>query len=242
MRLWIDTDVGTNPDDAIALLLAVAHPRIELVGVSTVGADAPWRAEVAAQLLADAGAGDVPVTAGLSAPALADAGPDALLAIGPLTNLARALPAAAPPAPGLTIMGGALHPVHHRGRVRAVESNFAADPTAAAAVLGVPGATLVPLDATAATVLDGDGLATLTGAAPVLAPMLDAWVAETAVVLHDPSALLVAAGEPVARIEPRRLAVEEDGRVRADPDGAEHHVVVELDARAVRAAVLGYLT
>ena len=40
MRLWIDTDVGTNPDDAVALLCALAHPEVDLVGVSTVGADA----------------------------------------------------------------------------------------------------------------------------------------------------------------------------------------------------------
>jgi len=39
MRLWIDTDIGTNVDDAVALLAAVAHPVLELVGVSTVGAD-----------------------------------------------------------------------------------------------------------------------------------------------------------------------------------------------------------
>jgi inosine-uridine nucleoside N-ribohydrolase len=241
VRLWIDTDVGTNPDDAIALLLAVAHPRIELVGVSTVGVDASWRAEVAEQLLVGAGADNVTVTPGLSAPALADARPDALLAIGPLTNLARALPATAPPPPRLTIMGGALCPVRHRGVVREVESNFASDPSAAAAVLAGPGATLVPLDATAATVLDGDGLAALAAAAPALSPMLDIWVAENPVVLHDPAALLVAAGEPVARLEPKRLAVAEDGRLLEDPGGAEHQVVVDLDATAVRAAVLGYL-
>ena len=37
MRLWIDTDIGTTVDDAVALLAAVAHPAVELVGVSTVG-------------------------------------------------------------------------------------------------------------------------------------------------------------------------------------------------------------
>jgi inosine-uridine nucleoside N-ribohydrolase len=241
VRLWIDTDVGTNPDDAIALLVAVAHPRIELVGVSTVGVDSSWRAEVAEQLLAGAGAANVTITPGLPAPALADARPDALLAIGPLTNLARALPAVAPPPPRLTIMGGALRPVRHRGAVREVESNFAADPPAAAAVLAVPGATLLPLDVTAATRLDGDEVEALAAAAPALAPMLDTWAAENPVVLHDAAALLVAAGESVARLEPRRLTVADDGRVREDPGGTEHNLVVELDVAAVRAAVFGYL-
>ena len=37
VRLWIDTDIGDNPDDAVALLCAAAHPDVELVGVSTTG-------------------------------------------------------------------------------------------------------------------------------------------------------------------------------------------------------------
>ena len=55
MRLWIDTDVGTNVDDAVALLVAAAHPSVELVGLSTVGSDPEGRAAVAAGLLAAAG-------------------------------------------------------------------------------------------------------------------------------------------------------------------------------------------
>ena len=51
MRLWIDTDVGDNPDDAVALLCAAAHPDIELVGVSTTGGQTEWRAELARQLV-----------------------------------------------------------------------------------------------------------------------------------------------------------------------------------------------
>src|SRR5438876_11625580 len=55
VRLWIDTDIGTNVDDAVALLAAVAHPAVELVGVSTVGSDPERRAAVAVGLLAAAG-------------------------------------------------------------------------------------------------------------------------------------------------------------------------------------------
>ncbi len=248
MRLWIDTDVGTNPDDAVALLCAVAHPQVELVGVSTVGADAPWRADIARQLLP----AEVPVVAGASAAveAIPAAAPGAVLAIGPLTNLAAVATVTGRP-PRLVVMGGALRPVQHRGAVRAVESNFAADPRAAAVVLAEPGITVVPLDATVATRLDPPALDALLVAAPGLLPAVEAWLVaqakrgipedERAIHLHDPSALLVAAGEPVARLESKRLVVEGDGRLRKHPDGVDHHVVIDLDDRAVVARVLQLL-
>src|ERR1700704_5937201 len=85
VRLWIDTDVGDDPDDAIALLCATAHSDVVLVGVSTVDGDHPRRVRIARTLV------DAPVHGG-DDPALAElfraAAPDALLAIGPLTNVA----------------------------------------------------------------------------------------------------------------------------------------------------------
>jgi purine nucleosidase len=249
VRLWVDTDVGTNPDDAIALLCAVAHPQIELVGVSTMGADAAWRADVARQLVP----GEIPLVAGAPATveALPAAAPDTVLAIGPLTNMAAVTTMARRPTP-LVVMGGALRPVRHRGAVRAVESNFAADPRAAAVVLAESGVTLVPLDATLATRLDPPALDLLLSAAPALVPAVEAWLVaqkkagipedERAIHLHDPSALLVAAGEPVARLEPRRLVVEGDGRLREHPDGVDQEVVIDLDGPAVVARVLGLLS
>ena len=83
MRLWIDTDVGSDPDDAVALLCAAAHPRVDLVGVSTVDGDTEWRAEIARTLV------DARVVAGdeMTAAEVGHTAPDALLAIGPLTNV-----------------------------------------------------------------------------------------------------------------------------------------------------------
>ena len=275
VRLWVDTDIGTNVDDAVALLAAVAHPSVELVGVSTVGSDPERRAAVAVGLLASAGVdlGSVPVVAGAtgaspgdrnedahspSAPlrasggatdvveAVASSGADALLAIGPLTNVA-ALTAAGVRPPELTIMGGALRPVEHRGQVRTVEHNFASDPEAAAAVLSVPGAVIVPLDATVATRVDDRLLPKLVATAPVLEPMVQAWVAEwSEVVLHDPAALLIAAGDgtELARFERRRLQVEPDGRLIDGGPGASgtvHDVVTSLFGVAVVASVLALL-
>jgi len=60
----LDTDIGTDIDDAFALALALASPEIELRGVTTVSADAYTRALIACRLLHAAGRGDVPVAAG----------------------------------------------------------------------------------------------------------------------------------------------------------------------------------
>ena len=255
MRLWIDTDVGSNVDDAVALLAALAHPDVDLAGVSTIGDDPEGEVEVVARLLETAGgaAGTVPVVAGTAAAlaALPSAAPEALLAIGPLTTVAALTEAGLRPRQ-LTVMGGALAPVHHRGRDRAVECNFARDPAAAATTLAVPGATIVPLDATVATRLDEPSLRRLIQAAPVLEPMVKEWLdaqaaagvptEEIAVHLHDPAALLIAAGEPVARsIESRRLAVEEDGRLVETEAGALHDVVTALYATTVSALVVALL-
>lgn len=60
----LDTDIGTNVDDAVALCLAARHPALRLVGVTTVSGDPVRRARLAARLAELAGAGDVPVVAG----------------------------------------------------------------------------------------------------------------------------------------------------------------------------------
>lgn len=51
MRIWIDTDVGSDVDDAIALAYVMRHSGFELCGVSTVFGDVPLRTEIARRLL-----------------------------------------------------------------------------------------------------------------------------------------------------------------------------------------------
>ena len=70
MKLFIDTDVGGDFDDAHAIALALASPEVDLVGISTAGAggSAEHRAKVAAAILAAAGRSDVPVSAGFDQP------------------------------------------------------------------------------------------------------------------------------------------------------------------------------
>ncbi len=62
----LDTDIGTDIDDAYALVQVLRSPELELLGVTTVSGDAVARARLAAKLLSVAGRSDVPVYAGLS--------------------------------------------------------------------------------------------------------------------------------------------------------------------------------
>jgi len=66
--VWLDTDIGTDVDDAVALSLALRSPEIELVGVSTVYGDVAIRSRMAARLLQLAGREEVPVYCGAGEP------------------------------------------------------------------------------------------------------------------------------------------------------------------------------
>ncbi len=237
MRLWIDTDVGTDPDDAVALLCAAAHPDIEVVGVSTVGGDTAWRARVARDFV------DAPVfDSGADHRLIQATQPDALLAIGPLTNVA-ALERAGFRAHRLAIMGGTRAPVDHRGVRMTVEHNFGADPSAAALVLAAGRVLLCPLDVTVRMGLNPAESAQLAAVDLRLAVQVDEWgrALGAPVCLHDPLALLALLGEPVVRVEKRRLTVSADGTLREEAGGTEHDVVVDVDEHAAKARIFDLL-
>jgi purine nucleosidase len=63
-RIVLDTDMGSDVDDALALALALASPEIDLVAVTTVSREPLLRARIARKLLDLAGRRDVPVYAG----------------------------------------------------------------------------------------------------------------------------------------------------------------------------------
>src|SRR4051812_52565 len=63
--LVLDTDIGTDADDALALALAARHPDIDLRAVTTVSGDSCRRARIARKLLQLAGRDDVEVAAGI---------------------------------------------------------------------------------------------------------------------------------------------------------------------------------
>lgn len=188
-RLIIDTDPGV--DDAIAILMALAAPQVEVVGLTTVGGNVSLAQGTrnALSLLEFAGAGQVPVSRGASrprrgkyryshefhgrtglthrmpAPSIRAGSEPAvefmsgqleqqpgeidLVALGPLTNLARLhrrYPGVLAKGRSVTVMGGA---VGVPGNVTPhAEFNFYSDPVAAQEVLetGVP-MTLVDLGA-----------------------------------------------------------------------------------------------
>jgi len=66
LPLILDTDIGLDVDDAVALCFAALEPRIELRAVTTVNGDTQRRASVARALLRLCGREEVPVGAGAS--------------------------------------------------------------------------------------------------------------------------------------------------------------------------------
>jgi len=69
-RIILDTDIGTDVDDALALAFALRHPEIDLAAVTTVSGDTHLRGQIAARLLALAGRSDIEVAAGVREPLL----------------------------------------------------------------------------------------------------------------------------------------------------------------------------
>lgn len=66
--LLLDTDIGSDIDDALALAYLLAHPRCELLGVATATGDTEKRAALAHHLCRAAKRHDVPVLAGRAEP------------------------------------------------------------------------------------------------------------------------------------------------------------------------------
>jgi inosine-uridine nucleoside N-ribohydrolase len=248
VRLWIDTDVGDNPDDAVALRCAHLHPSVELVGVSTVDGGHDRRVELARSLV------DAPVYRGddrLLAASVAAAHPDVLVAIGPLTNVAT-LVAAGVTTPRLAVMGGALGAVHHRGTLRPIEHNFGRDPHAAEVALRACAPVLLtPLDVSVSMRLGAPALARLLKSFPELVPEVEEWMevqraagvpdAGRIVCLHDPLALLSVVEPDVVQIEDHHLALSATGEVRETPTAPVHRVVRGVDAPAAVERILGLL-
>jgi len=69
-KVILDTDIGSDVDDALALALVVKAPELELAGVTTVYGDVDLRARMARKLLLLAGKPEVPVCAGIRLPLL----------------------------------------------------------------------------------------------------------------------------------------------------------------------------
>ena len=60
----LDTDIGTDVDDALALTLAVHSPELDILAVTTVGVNVRLRGRIARKLLRVLGRDEIPVAAG----------------------------------------------------------------------------------------------------------------------------------------------------------------------------------
>ncbi len=199
-RIWIDTDIGDDPDDTVALWCAGHAPGADLVGVSTVDGDVAARARLAQALLPE-----VTVCAGPPTPEQLGA-VDVLAGIGPWTNVASLATAHALPR-RVVMMGGALGGVRHHGVWHHIEHNVGRDPAAAQRLLAHTGdLVVVPLDATALLTVDDEMEGVLTANIPPLREQLAAWRARRdeplELVLHDPATVLIALGERIAVWKP----------------------------------------
>jgi inosine-uridine nucleoside N-ribohydrolase len=67
-KIVIDTDIGTDADDSIALALALASPELDLQAITVAGRQSFYRARIARRYLELAGRTDIKVFAGRDAP------------------------------------------------------------------------------------------------------------------------------------------------------------------------------
>jgi purine nucleosidase len=207
--LLVDTDLGTNVDDALALAYAARHPTIDLQAVVTVSGDTLVRGRLARSLLRAAGRDDVVVAAGI--PGFADrawsgregagmppgweteeipvqgwhrvlaAHRGTVATIGMLSNVAELVRVGMPlHASRLVVMGGLFPPADLPPQR---DHNLATDPEGALVALtaGIP-LMFVPIDVTIRTALYPSHVERLRGGdafCVLLADLLDAFVPRT---------------------------------------------------------------
>jgi purine nucleosidase len=71
MKVIVDTDIGGDIDDAVALGYLLRQPRCELLGITTVGGEPEVRATLASAVCLASGRPDVPIHVGAGQPLLA---------------------------------------------------------------------------------------------------------------------------------------------------------------------------
>ena len=65
ISILLDTDIGSDIDDAVALAYLLRQPRCRLLGITTVSGDVAKRAGCAAAVCDGLGRGDIPIVCGL---------------------------------------------------------------------------------------------------------------------------------------------------------------------------------
>ncbi len=114
VKTVLDTDIGTDVDDALALALALNSSEIELLAVAVVSTEVKLRGRLAAKILKTWGRGDIPVAAGQ-----ADTFDGRAVSANPVNQQAVLTAAdAAPPGNGIDLMIEAIQ--SHPGEVTLV--------------------------------------------------------------------------------------------------------------------------
>ncbi len=269
--LLLDTDIGTDVDDAFALALILASPELDLRGVTTVGSEPLIRAQVVCRFLAAVGRSNIPVAAGAlpqpaeeiekqgryaksdggrpraSQPVKESAvaflyqrlkehrGESTLLAIGPLTNVARLLrehPDCKPWIRRIVMMAGSVR-VGYKGKAPPeTEWNIRCDIPAAQAVFasGIP-LVVAPLDATTMLKLEEAPRRRLFEARTPLTEQVrmlyELWGEQTPT-LFDPVAVALCFDERFCTMEDLRLEVDNKGQTRIAKGEANARVATAI--------------
>lgn len=77
-KIIIDTDIGDDADDALAISLALRSPELEVKGITTVFRNTEARAKITKRLIGILGHDDIPVYAGIGHPIINDADTEVL--------------------------------------------------------------------------------------------------------------------------------------------------------------------
>ncbi len=270
--ILLDTDIGSDIDDAFALALILASPELDLQGVTTCASSAEDRAWMVCRFLTAVGRKDVPVAWGrdpqpesaiadqiqyrrhpavifnrtskpvqesavdfLYAKLKAQQGKLTIVAIGPLTNIARLLtdhPDCKPWIKRIVIMGGSIKAGYEGKAGPEAEWNIKTDVAAARTVFtaGVP-LTVAPLDATAALQLEEVQRKQLFAACTPLTMQVQAlyqlWDKPTPT-LFDPVAVTLAFDDQFFTLEDLRLEVDDKGFTRVVKGAANARVATAV--------------
>lgn len=179
----------------------------------------------------------------------ANPGEITLIAVGPLTNVARLLkehPESAKQLKRVVIMGGSVRLGYQSKPPVDIEWNIRLDPPAARALLnsGVP-VVMAPLDATASVKLTKDYRDTLFGAhKPMtwqLENLYELWGQETPT-LFDPVAVVSVFDESFCKFEDLRIEVDDKGLMREVEGKPNARVAVSVDVPKFLDWIVGRLS
>jgi purine nucleosidase len=254
--LILDTDIGSDVDDALALTAILGSPELRLDGVTTVYGDVLLRARIVARMAAVAGRDVGPIVPGRGEPRsgrevwwaghegglLADldqeqvqtdidpiellAAASTVLAVGPLTNVAEAVEQPGRAIEHLYLMGGDFS-------LSKAEHNIKCDVDAAAVVFasGIP-ATVIGLDQTLRVRLGAAAVDEIGAAGPLgrllAAEMRQFWkfMAADSNAPHDPAAVLMMVEPELFTFSTGRIEVDASGFTRFTPASDGPHRIV----------------